>query len=329
MVSRKRKIFEPIILCKDLNGFLEFVRKDRGVRGSETHLKFGVDGGGGSLKICLSIQSTNNDYVTDSKRRKYTDNIVSKQFRDSGVKKLFILALTEAIQENYENVLSLWSALDINKFIGTIAVELKRANILCGIMSHSCLFPCTWYFARKDMLHESAELRTVGNILINYNNWLMAGGDKNKAKYFMNCVGQPVLGNNDDKRIIDVVTPPALHLMLGAVNTIYSRMLAKFEDHTLIWTKKCNVSREVTRSGSGFNGNSCKTLLSKLDILRAICPIGCLLYVQALEDFRLVVKSYFGAVLDPNFTDFIEKFKQSFMVLESPLHRKFTQSFTT
>lgn len=131
---------------------MEFVRQKREVSATETHLKFGMDGGGGFLKICLSVQSTERDTSSDYKRRKYFDGIFSKRFRHSGVKKIFILALAEGAQENYENVSKLWSALDLNKFVGTIAVDLKLANILCGIMAHSSLYPCTWCFARKDKL---------------------------------------------------------------------------------------------------------------------------------------------------------------------------------
>lgn len=84
---------------------------------------------------------------------------------------MFILALAEGTQENYQNVLKLRSALDINKFVGTITVNLKLAKVLCGIMSHSSMYPCTWCFARKYLLHERAELRTVENILLYYTNW--------------------------------------------------------------------------------------------------------------------------------------------------------------
>lgn len=179
----------------------------------------------------------------------------------------------------------------------------------------SSLHPCTWCFAKKDELHERAALRTIGNIKNNFANWRDAGAKKSAAKNFMNCIQPPAIGNVDDTRIIDIVTPPELHLMLGAVDTLYNHMFAKFEDQILVWTKQCNVTREVTRGGSGFNGNSCKMLLTKLDSLRAMCPIGCLPYIKALDDFRLVVKSCFGEVLDPNFSNHIENFQESYMDL--------------
>lgn len=307
-------ITKNVVYCKNLHGFLEYVKNNREVFG--THLKFGIDGGGGFLKFCLSVQSLEEDSPTHSKRRKYTDDTPSKRFRDSGVKKLFILALAETTQENYDNVLQLWTTLEIDKFDGTIAVDLKLANILCGIMSHSSLHPCTWCYAKKDELHGCSELRTIGSILDYYKSWKDAGSVKGKAKDYMNCIMPPILGTDLEKRIIDIVTPPELHLMLGVVNTLYDHMLAEFEDVVLEWTKRCNVTRDITRSGSGFNGNACKTLLKKVDLLRSICPIGCLKYVKTLDNFQSVVKSCFGGSLNPDFSTHILNFKKSYLELE-------------
>lgn len=103
--------------------------------------------------------------------------------------------------------------------------------------------------------------------------------------------------------------------MLGVVNTIFEHMLADFSNETLAWAKSCNVERSVTHAGSGFNGNACKKLLEKLDVLRASCSIGCLKFVKALDDFHLVVKSCFGQNLKPNFEKHIIDFKNSFLGL--------------
>ena len=46
-------------------------------------------------------------------------------------------------QENYDNVSQLWSDLRISNFDGTIATDLKLANIIAGIMSSSSLYACT------------------------------------------------------------------------------------------------------------------------------------------------------------------------------------------
>lgn len=278
-------------------------------------MKFGIDGGGDFLKVNLSIQSTDTDSPTsnDTKRQKYNDGVAAKRFLDSGVKKLFIIGISAKTQENYQNVSQLWSAININQFEGTVSVDLKLANIICGIMPHSCSFPSTWCFAKKNELHELGEYRTIGDILKYYNDWQSSGGVKNKAKDFMNCTNLPIIQGSSDGLILDIVTPPELHLMLGVVNDVYNHMRDEFTDEVSAWSKYCNVEREIIRGSSGFNGNSCKTLLDKLDHLRSTCSIGCLKYLRVLDDFRVVVKSCFGQTLDPNFTTFIDNFKESYL----------------
>lgn len=307
-----------VVYCKNLDGLIEWVKTQRQV--SQMHLKFGIDGGGNFLKLCLSIQSIeDDDSESDRVRQKYKDGVASKRFRDSGVKKLFILGIAQSTQENYENVAQLWSAININtsmnKFESTIATDLKLANIISGIMSHSSLFPCTWCVGEKKNLSERAKFRTIGSILNHYSDWRNAGGAANTAKLYMNCIHAPIFTGDSDQLILDIIPPPELHLMLGVVNTVFEHMMVEFDEETSAWTKSCNVEREVTNGGSGFNGNSCKKLLERLDYLRATCPIGCLKFVKVLDDFHLVVKACFGKLLYPNFKKNIRDFKRSYLDL--------------
>lgn len=136
------------------------------------------------------------------------------------------------------------------------------------------------------------------------------------AKKYENCIHRPVFARDDDTIILDVIPPPELHLMLGVVNTIFNHIATEFEETAFTWAKLCNVERDVTNGGTGFNGNSCKSLLNKTDILRSICPLSCLKYVQVLDDFHSVVKACFGQVLDDEFQTHIDKFKKSFLDLE-------------
>lgn len=225
---------------------------------------------------------------------------------------LFIIGIVQSGQENYENVLQLWSAVNVNSSDSTIATDLKLANILSGLMSHSSLHPCTWCIGCKNKLSEKSELRTIGNIVSNYLNWLHAGGSTNSAKKYLNCIHKPVFTGENEKMIL---APPELHLMLGVVNTLFNHMVGEFSNKVWAWAKACNVERDVTNGGSGFNGNSCKTLLNKVDALRSACSIGGLKFVRTLDDFAMVVKAFFGNSLDPLFQTYINNFKQSYLDL--------------
>jgi hypothetical protein len=73
---------------------------------------------------------------------------------DSGVKKLIILGIVCDIEEHYYNVSLLWKILKLYEFIKendnvTVACDLKMANILTGLMSHSSAHPCTCNTKRK------------------------------------------------------------------------------------------------------------------------------------------------------------------------------------
>lgn len=107
-------------------------------------LKIGIDGGQGFLKVCLSVQSPGKNSVdVKSVRQTYEQGVLAKQFLDSGVKKIFILAITPHTQENSKNVAMLWSRLEINSLDPFIATDSKLANLLVGIMFHSSCFPCS------------------------------------------------------------------------------------------------------------------------------------------------------------------------------------------
>ncbi|KAJ8688531.1 hypothetical protein QAD02_024326 [Eretmocerus hayati] len=175
-VTSNEKTF---ILCKDLQRFCDHIKNLRGC--GRVHLKIAIDGGGGSLKICLTVQSddvldrSESSETYSASRQKYAEGVSAKKFRESGVEKLFILGLVAGAQENYENVKMLWSMLKINELEYTIATDLKLANILAGLMSHASTFPCTWCTAPKDNLYDIGEYRTLGSCINNHANWINSG----------------------------------------------------------------------------------------------------------------------------------------------------------
>ena len=76
-VNIKSKVVDKspkvVVFCKDLEGFIARIEEQRNVGNS--HLKFGIDGGKGFLKICLSVQAINDDEINEGeipcKRQRY------------------------------------------------------------------------------------------------------------------------------------------------------------------------------------------------------------------------------------------------------------------
>lgn len=312
VVTKKRKIeSRSFVLCNDVNKLCKIVVQNRGYY--EVMPKIGIDGGGGFLKITLTVQNIH-ELREKYGRQTYSEGVATKSFKDAGVKKLFLLGVVPSTQENYENVSKLWLLLRISTLKGVVATDLKLANILAGLMTHSSSYPCTWCTAFHGKLDVCGEYRTIGSCLKNYSDWLNADGLKKNSKNFKNCINPPLFEGDHDEQIIEFIPPPELHLMLGVVNKLYDHMLLEFEEDSIKWAKLCNVERKTTH-GVAFAGNACKTLLNKVDVLRSFCNIGCLKYVRCFQDFQ-VVDTCFSITLKENFEINIQKFRASYLDLK-------------
>ena len=78
------------------------------------------------------------------------------------------------------------------------------------------------------------------------------------------------------------------------------------------WLRKCYVEREAIHGGS-FTGNSCKLLLSKLNLLKELCPNNCYKYVHVFESFKNVIEACYGKHLHENYVDLINTFKCNYL----------------
>ena len=115
-------------------------------------MRVGLDSGGGFLKVCMSIFNLSG---TTSQK------VSAKKFKDSGVKKVIIIAISPNVPENYVNIKKMWLNIGLHttsrKF--TIATDLKLCNILLGLMSHSSKHPCCWCDIDKDNLDKKGKQR--------------------------------------------------------------------------------------------------------------------------------------------------------------------------
>ena len=87
------------------------------------------------------------------------------------------------------------------------------------------------------------------------------------------------------------------------------------------WLRQSNVWEEEHHGGS-INGNGCKRLLERIDVLQQICTTGpCpdfqgLKFIPVLRAFKNVVHCCFGFVLRVGWEDEIIKFKNEYLLLE-------------
>lgn len=303
-----------VVVCKDVQAFIHQVMIVRGIDESNVMLKIGLDGGHGSLKICASLidkSSYSNELTTTACSGSL------KKYSDTGVKQLMILAIAPDVQESYENVKKLWIHCNLHNLSisYTIACDLKLGNVMFGLMSHGSMHPCTWCKSDRKSLADWSQWRTIGDIKRSF--WEFHDGDKKRsqAKHFYNVIHPPIVSTlNLEQPILDIYPPPELHLLLGAVNTMYKGLSVEWGGSDR-WPKKLHLEREAYYGGS-FTGNSCMILLKNVDTLQSICPLHCLRYVDAFRKFYRVVNSCFGFSLNPEYQKFIEDFKNSYLALE-------------
>ena len=178
---------------------------------------------------------------------------MGENFWDTGVKKIFIIALAPETPETFFNIEKLWVAAGMTDIAWdystcTIASNLKLLNIILGLMSHSSLHPCCWCESDKYHLHEKGTQRTLGSLNKTYRQFCDSFLTQDKAKHFGNVVNPSLVRGEVDTPVIHVIPPPELHLMLGPVNHLYDE-LNKIWPQSEEWLKSCNVKKSDYHGG--------------------------------------------------------------------------------
>lgn len=315
--SNTRENYERnFVVCNDLEALVQKIIEERSIREDDMLIRIGMDGGGGFMKICLSIFNLNEGDESEQIR-------MTARFKNSGVKRTIIIALVPDVQENYYNIKRLWLEAGIDKFSRrfTIATDLKLCNILLGLMSHSSSHPCSWCDIAKEKLHLKGVSRTIGSIMKLFWNYFEANAKRKDAKDYGNVVHPNMFADNnkidENTLIILLVPPPELHLMLGPVNTMYDE-LVKVWPNAEEWSKRLHIKREQYHGGQ-FNGNDSRKLLKNLSVLKEIAPTPSLKVqnvIKAFDAFNDVVGACYGKNLQKGYESKIKLFQQAYQKLQ-------------
>ncbi|PAA83701.1 hypothetical protein BOX15_Mlig016295g3 [Macrostomum lignano] len=299
-------IERSVVFCRDVYAFLAHVSNSRGTAEMHQRVKLAIDGGGNSLKVCVSV-------TVDG--RGCTSSAQFNRFMDSGVKKILILALVEDVKECYQNVSVLMSTIDISSINFTLACDFKLANIISGIQSHSSSHPCLYCEGRPPW-EVPAQRRTLGSIRHLASEFQAAGGHQPLAKNFANCVQPPLLPGSDSAELLDVVPPPELHMMLGIVNRLLDALNASWGGNKAYeWAYEAGICRQQYHGGC-LEGPACKKLLLKASELWSVLPPHLKLYATALQDFNAVREACFGQSLAADYSLYIARFQTTCRYLE-------------
>ena len=243
-ISKKKTlqpVYRDVVYCTDVEGLIFFLKISR-LLDDDAIVKIGIDGGQGSLKICLTIHSQKEEdekqRIEEERLRSPTKKVqkkrrssIDKDFKNSGIKKLMILALVEQLPERYENVDQLLGLLNIEEFTFYCCCDLKLQNVLAGINAHGSTYPCAYCFGKRpDYLDAKARPRTFGEIRQYAHEFANARPKDQIPKNFFNCTNKPILKVPDDKKVQDVLVPAELHLDIGIVCKVFFKANGLMKD---------------------------------------------------------------------------------------------------
>lgn len=164
------------------------------------------------------------------------------KFKASGVKKLLLLGVAPEMKEKPELLEGFFENLNLTPGSFTFCPDLKLANLLVGIGSHSSKHPsafCNW----EKNTEKPCTLRTFEGIHSNYRKWKKAGSDPKTAKDFENCVRKPSRIFPKKGNVISYIALVALHIFMGVVNKLYSELESEFPQ-ACEWPKKLHLMKE-------------------------------------------------------------------------------------
>ena len=159
----------------------------------------------------------------------------------------------------------------------TYAMDLKLANIVTGLQSHGCTFPCLYCECPKYEFSSSNAiqypLRTIGEV--RKHAAAFQATRNADAKKFKSCVNQPLICSADNDIFIRHIThipPSELHIMLLRITNKLFKEMEKSDAGkrvALRWIEDIGITRPQFHSND-FNGNMCKKLLINVDV-----PVSC------------------------------------------------------
>lgn len=165
-----------------------------------TQIKIGIDDGGGFLKICPFFNQVNE----------------LNQIHEPNKFKAFNYKNSVGHFKNKGNFSKIW-------FSDNSITDLKLANILVGLMSHSSVHPCTWCDTTKTQPHQvekNQNIEQYNQKILELFQWRSKLQKKTCETFWQ----RHKLANNFSKWCGQknnwYYPPPKLNLLLGTVNTI-------------------------------------------------------------------------------------------------------------
>ena len=226
-----------VVYCHDIPGLLAFKKLIHDTDDLNIMNVIGVDEGKGILKMVWNCSQIENDV---------------NRIRLMGPKRAIVLTAVARVPETHHNLSVLMELTKPYEVEYTLSHDLKLANILAVIQSHSSKYPCVYgECTREEKTGRwiKGRNRTSGNIEEHRKEWILSGGSRDNLKNHMNCEHKPLLSSiNPSTPILVQLPPPPLHtILLGIDNIIYHNCLYSI-------SRSCKSHHEVSRISESRSG---------------------------------------------------------------------------
>ena len=147
----------------------------------------------------------------------------------------------------------------------SLAFDLKCANSVLGISSHSGKFACLYCEGECGL--EAGKPRTLGSLDYHYERYVSDGKKRTRMQDYKNVINPRLVYHQEDPeiRLEQKVPPPELHIMMGVVDKLCTLLLCiwpLFEK----WLKSHYIMMRGYH-GSGLDGNNASRFLSLVNVL--------------------------------------------------------------
>ena len=274
----------------------------------------------------LSLKPKDGSVISVPKRARYIDGVAAKDVKMSSVKKAFMIGLIPGVEENYTNIKTLLTSVDLSGLPVTFSCDLKLCLFLVGKMNGACKCPCP-FCAGSDPWDGNLSLLTIGDLKEWYRRYhaALAKDDSTKALNFNNCIDDNLLQllYPDDRLVLDCINVMELHIMMGVIVRLLQYVQSCFgnlpeeKQRGEVFVKDFLTSLNITMVLKGrLEGNQCNKIaensaqllylasqIPEEDISDNIQGVACV-----LEAFNAVKHSCFGMEIRGDYREEIARF---------------------
>ncbi|XP_047130336.1 uncharacterized protein LOC105848372 [Hydra vulgaris] len=299
-------VVRDIVYVKNSTEFIKFIIDERGIDTPNAIARISIDGGQNFLKVIINVFDPKNHYSS------------SEMYKDSGVKRCFILAIVEMVSEDNGNLQKLLELLKLEEVDFSLAFDLKCANSVFGLSSHSGKYACL--YCEGECSLKARKLRTLGSIDLCYDQYVCEGKKRRKMQDYKNVINPRLiyLKENQETILEHIVPPPELHIMMGVVDKLCTMLLCVWPPFQN-WLKTHYILMRGYH-GVGLDGNNANKFMSLLDVLERdvtlTATIDILPIINCVRKFSLVKLAVFGLEMGADISAKIEDFKCSFSSLQ-------------